>query len=202
MSFTNTIPNFTIMAPKDFNELEEMLEFSIEAKRPILLRYPRGGEEKAWNSCEKIILGKSEILRKGKDVTILAIGKMVGRATDVAEELEKDGIECTVINSRFLKPFDEKTLLENLSGLIVTIEDGTIVGGLGSKVEEVLVENKINTNIEKIAYPDEFIKHGSVGEIEEKYGLDIASIVNNIKENLKLNKIRNINDRNYIKAKF
>ena len=202
MSFTNTIPNFTIMAPKDFNELEEMLEFSIEAKRPILLRYPRGGEEKAWNFCEKIILGKSEILRKGKDVTILAIGKMVGRATDVAEELEKDGIECTVINSRFLKPFDEKTLLENLSGLIVTIEDGTIVGGLGSKVEEVLVENKINTNIEKIAYPDEFIKHGSVGEIEEKYGLDIASIVNNIKENLKLNKIRNINDRNYIKAKF
>ena len=186
MSFTNTIPNFTIMAPKDFNELEEMLEFSIEAKRPILLRYPRGGEEKAWNFCEKIILGKSEILRKGKDVTILAIGKMVGRATDVAEELEKDGIECTVINSRFLKPFDEKTLLENLSGLIVTIEDGTIVGGLGSKVEEVLVENKINTNIEKIAYPDEFIKQGSCREIEYKYHLDKDSIKKYILENIKI----------------
>lgn len=203
MAFTNTIPRFTIMAPKDFNELQEMLEFSVNAKKPVLLRYPRGGEEKSWKNCEKIVLGKSEILKKGKDVTILAIGKMVSRATEVAEQLEKDGIECTVINARFLKPFDEKTLLDNVTEQIVTIEDGTIVGGLGSKVEEFLSQNRINVNLEKIAYPDEFIKHGSVEEIENKYGLDTISIVNNIKDNLKSNKIRNINDRNiYRKIKF
>ena len=99
---------------------------------------------------------------------------------------------ATVINSRFLKPFDEKTVLDNLSNVIVTIEDGTIIGGLGSRVEELLFTNRINKKLEKVAYPDEFIKHGSVDEIEAKYGLDTKSIVTRIKDSLQISKIKNI----------
>ena len=191
LSFTNTIPNFNIMAPKDFKELELMLEFAIDFKKPTMIRYPRGGEQKAFETAEEISLGKAEVLREGKDITIIAIGKMVARAMEVAEELVKSGIEATVINARFLKPLDEETIIRNLKNKnnVITIEDGTIVGGLGSKVEEVIFENKININLEKFAYPDEFIKHGSTNEIEEKYGLDVGSIVeclNSQEKNIKI----------------
>ena len=185
MSFTNTIPNFTIMAPKDFNELEEMLEFSVNLQKPVLLRYPRGSENISFGTSEKIEYGKAEVLEKGKDITIVAIGKMVSRAVEVSNILKELGVTCTVINARFLKPFDEKILLKNINKQIITIEDGTVVGGLGSKVEEVLQKNKINVNLEKKAYPDEFIKHGSVSKIEEKYGLDAKSISETIKSSLK-----------------
>ncbi len=189
MSFTNTIPNFNIMAPKDFDELEKMLEFAINLKKPVLIRYPRGGEEKDFNKCSDIKLGKAEIIQKGNDLTIVSIGKMVSRATEVAELLKKEGITTTIINSRFLKPFDEKTLLENINRLIITIEDGTIIGGLGAKVEEVLAENNINSKLEKIAYPDAFIKHGSVAELEKEYKMDSISIANKA---IQMNKITNI----------
>lgn len=189
MSFTNTIPNFNIMAPKDFDELEKMLEFAINLKKPVLIRYPRGGEEKDFNKCSDIKLGKAEIIQKGNDLTIVSIGKMVSRATEVAELLKKEGITTTIINSRFLKPFDEKTLLENINRLIITIEDGTIIGGLGAKVEEVLAENNINSKLEKIAYPDAFIKHGSVTELEKEYKMDSISIANKA---IQMNKITNI----------
>lgn len=191
LAFTNTIPNFNIMAPKDFNELESMLRFAVNLKKPVLIRYPRGKEIYKFEKTKKIELGKAELLECGKDVTIIAIGKMVARAVEVSNILKKNNISVSIINARFLKPFDEKTLLKNINNSIITIEDGTIVGGLGTKVEEVLAENKINVNLEKIAYPDEFIKHGDVLEIEEKYGLDANSIANKI---LQMNKITNINE--------
>ncbi len=193
MSFTNGIPNFCIMAPKDFKELEEMLDFAVDLKKPVLIRYPRGGESLCFENCEKIELGKSEIIETGKDVTIIAIGKMVSRAVEVSNILKESDISATIINARFLKPFDEKTLLKNINNLIVTIEDGTIIGGLGSRIEEFIVENNININLEKIAYPDEFIKHGNTDEIEKKYGLDAKSISDNIKSILEEKKIKNIN---------
>lgn len=193
MAFTNTIPNFNIMAPKDFNELENMLEFSVNLNKPVLIRYPRGGEDISFEKCEKIENGKAEILRQGNDVTIIAIGKMVSKAIKVADELEKDGTTVTVINARFLKPFDKETILKCIVGskTIATIEDGTIVGGLGNEIEHLLYENKIDVNFEKFAYPDEFVKHGSVDEIEEKYGLDVGSIVKclrNQEKNIKIMK--------------
>ena len=191
LSFTNTIPNFNIMAPKDFNELKQMLDFAIELKKPVMIRYPRGGEQKSFETSEEIKLGKAEVLKYGKDIAIIAIGKMVTRAVDVAEELSKSGIDVTVINARFLKPFDKETILQNIKDktTVATIEDGTIIGGLGSKVEELIFENKLDINLEKFAYPDEFIKHGSTDEIEKKYGLDVGSIVeclNSQEKNIKI----------------
>ena len=95
------------------------------------------------------------------------------------DELKKIGKEACVINARFLKPLDKDCILNNIRDkkCVVTIEDGTVVGGLGSKVEEVIFENRLNIKLEKFAYPDEFVKHGSVNEIEKKYGLDVGSIV-------------------------
>ena len=195
MAFTNTIPNFTIMEPKDFNELEKMLEFSVNLKKPVLLRYPRGGESKSFEKCDEIIFGKSEVLNIGKNITIIAIGKMVNRAIEVSEILNQYSINPTIINARFLKPLDEGEILKYISksSIVVTIEDGTIVGGLGSELDRVINLNNINTKLIKIAYPDEFIKHGSVDELENIYGLDAKSISECI-----LNSIKTIN-RNSIK---
>lgn len=121
------------MAPKDFEELGKMLEFSVNSNKPTAIRYPRGGEGKTkFNKCEEMVLGKSEILKEGKDLSIIAIGKMVERAIEVANLLQNDGIDVEVINARFLKPFDEEALLKSAckTKKVVTIEDGILNGGL------------------------------------------------------------------------
>ena len=186
LSFFNLIPNITIMAPKDFKELEEMLESAINLKAPVVIRYPRGTESKKikFDKQEKIELGKSEILTQGEDITIVAIGKMVAKAFEVKEELEKEGKTAEVINARFLKPFDEQTIINSMRKTknIITLEDNTIIGGLASKVEELVSKNKEN-NIQFKAFglPDKFIEHGKVEELEEMYKLDAKSIAKEIK---------------------
>lgn len=185
LSFFNLIPNITIMAPKDFKELEEMLEFAVSLKAPVVIRYPRGTESKKikFDKQEKIELGKSEILTQGEDITIVAIGKMVAKAFEVKEELEKEGKTAEVINARFLKPFDEQTIINSMRKTknIITLEDNTIIGGLASKVEELISKNKEN-NIQFKAFglPDTFIEHGKVEELEEMYKLDAKSIAKEI----------------------
>ena len=121
------------MAPKNFEELEKMLEFSINLNKPAAIRYPRGGEGKIkFNKCDEIVLGKSEIIKNGEKLSIIAIGKMVERAIEVSDLLEKQGINAEVINARFLKPFDKETILKSVSKTkkVITIEDGILKGGL------------------------------------------------------------------------
>lgn len=186
LSFGNTIPNLSIMAPKDFKELENMLEFSINLNKPVLLRYPRGSEEMTFEKQEKIELGKIEVLEEGKDILIVAIGKMVYKSYSVSQELKKNNINAKVVNARFLKPIDEDNLKKLLKqyAVVATIEDGSIVNGLGNEIQRIIVENNISdVELIKFAYPDEFVKHGSVSEIEEKYGLDVYSISQTIIEN-------------------
>ena len=181
LSFFNLMPNITIMAPKNFKELERMLEFTVDLKAPVVIRYPRGTENKKikFSKEEKIELGKAEVLTQGKDITIVAIGKMVARAVEVKEELEKEKIEAEVINARFLKPFDEETIIKSMNKTkkVITIEDNTIIGGLASKVEELISKNaKNNIQFKAFGLPDIFIEHGKVEELEEKYGLNAKKI--------------------------
>lgn len=195
MAFLRVVPNITIMAPKNFKELESMLEFAInKMNSPVAIRYPRGGESKTKFYNESIEIdssskpveienGKSEIIRQGKDLTLLAIGKMVSKAVEVADALKKENIDCEVVNIRFLKPLDEDTIIKSIkkTGKVVTIEDGTIKGGLYTEIVELLVNNKItNIKIKGFGYDDKFIQHGKVEELERINGLDIESIVSQI----------------------
>ena len=185
MAFFSLIPNITIMAPKNFEELEKMLEFAINLKRPVVIRYPRGGEGSIhFEKCDEIELGKSELIRHGNDLTIIAIGKMVERAVQVAEILEKQKIDAEVINARFLKPLDDKTIESSINKTknIITIEDGILRGGLATSIVELINNLKLdNVNIKTYGYNDKFVQHGNVDELEKIYGLDAESIASNVK---------------------
>ena len=184
MAFFRLVPNLVILAPKDFKELEDMLEFAIDLKKPVVIRYPRGGEDKeTFEKHEKIEEGKAEILKEGKDISIFAIGKMVARGMKVAKKLEENNIEAEVINVRFLKPLDVETLKKSIEKTksVITIEDGTIINGLGTAIKELIIDNNIkDVKIKSYAYPDKFIQHGSVEELEKIYHLDEESILKEI----------------------
>ena len=176
MAFFRIVPNLTIMAPKDFVEFENMIEFAIKLGKPVVIRYPRGGEDKyKFNKEEKIELGKAETLTYGKNATIIAIGKTVSKAVKIAEKLEK----VEVINARFLKPLDVEKIKESIAKIknIIVIEDGTSVGGLTTAIKELIVdENLKNIKFKSFAYPDKFIEHGSVEELEKRYNVDENTI--------------------------
>ena len=176
MAFFRIVPNLTIMSPKDFVEFENMIEFAIKLGKPVVIRYPRGGEDKyKFNKEEKIELGKAETLTYGKNATIIAIGKTVSKAVKIAEKLEK----VEVINARFLKPLDVEKIKESIvkTKNVIVIEDGTSVGGLTTAIKELIVdENLKNIKFKSFAYPDKFIEHGSVEELEKRYNVDENAI--------------------------
>lgn len=189
MAFFRLVPNLTIMAPKNFKELEQMLEFAVNLNKPVVIRYPRGGEDSIdINTDLEINEGKAEILKDGTDITIVAIGKMVSRAYRVADKLKQNNIDAQVINARFLKPFDNNTVKNAIekTKAVVTIEDGTIINGLATTVNELVInENLLGIKIKNFAYPDIYVKHGSVEELEKIYGLDEENITNEIEKMLK-----------------
>lgn len=180
MAFFSLIPNITIMSPKNFAELEKMLEFAVNLNEPVVIRYPRGCEGKIkFDKCDDIKLGKAEVIKKGKDLTIVAIGKMVERAVEVSDILKEQSIDCEIINARFAKPLDYNTIEMSIRKTknVITIEDGILKGGLGSSVMELINEYKIEDVFVKMyGYDDVFIQHGSVEELEKLYGLDAKSI--------------------------
>ena len=188
MAFFRLVPNLTILAPKDFQELEDMLEFAVELKKPVVIRYPRGGEDKEpFEKHQKIEEGKAEIIKEGKDISILTIGKTVARGIKIAKKLQNINIDAEVMNVRFLKPLDVETLKNSIEKTknVITIEDGTIINGLGTSIKELIVDNHMeDVEVKVYAYPDKFIQHGSVEELEKIYGLDEDSIVEDIQKHM------------------
>lgn len=177
LSFLSSIPNIVIMAPKNFEELDKMLEFGVNLDKPVFIRYPRGGENFSFESTEDIELGKAEIVQEGTDLSIIAIGNMVGRAEEVASLLPEKSVE--IINARFLKPLDEETILNSIrkTGYCITIEDNLLKGGLGSAVVEAVNKSDIqDVKIKNFGYDDTFVEHGTVKELEDKYGLSAEKI--------------------------
>ena len=187
MAFFRLVPNLVILAPKDFQELEDMLEFAVNLKKPVVIRYPRGGEDKEkFEKHEKIEEGKAEILKEGKDISIFAIGKTVARGMKIAKKLKEKDIDAEIINVRFLKPLDKETIKKSIEKTknVITIEDGTIINGLGTTIKELIVDENIeDVKIKAYAYPDKFIQHGSVDELEKIYHLDEESIIKDLLEN-------------------
>ena len=175
MAFFRLVPNIVIMAPKDFKELEEMMEFAVKLKKPVVIRYPRGGQGKnvKFEKCKSIKLGEAEVIKEGEDLSIIAIGKRVETAIKFSEELEGKGISTEIINARFLKPLDQEKIKKSIEKTkkVITIEDGTIINGLGTAIKELIIDNNLkDIEVKSYAWPDEFIKHGKVIELEKIYG--------------------------------
>lgn len=181
LSFLSSIPNIVIMAPKNFEELDKMLEFGVNLEKPVFIRYPRGGENFLFEKTENIELGKAEVIQEGTDLSIIAIGNMVGRAKEVANLIPEKSVE--IINARFLKPLDEETILNSIRKTkhCVTIEDNLLKGGLSSAVTEAINKSDIeDVKIRSFGYNDTFVEHGTVKELENKYGLSAEKIYGNL----------------------
>jgi 1-deoxy-D-xylulose-5-phosphate synthase len=187
-SFLSHVPNIVIMAPKDGKELQAMMEFSFSHDGPSAIRYPRGESDdfSEISANYQIDSLKAETLLKGKDICILAIGNMVRTAYEAALRLQKDNINCTVVNARFVKPLDEESILTEASACahVITLEDNLIKGGFGSQVLELLNENKIYRNFKLLGFPDQFIEHGDNEDLFKLYGLDVDGVVSHVREML------------------
>lgn len=178
LSFLSHIPNLTIMAPKDGNELKEMLNLAVNLNGPIAIRYPKGNYTDNLIASTPITYGKAEIIQEGKDLSIIAFGKTVRTSLKVSEILKDKNISTEIINIRFLKPLDKETILNSIRKTknFITIEDNVITGGLASSIKDLVINEK-NIAGKYFAYPDEFIKHGTCEELEKLYGMDADSIV-------------------------
>ncbi len=184
LSYLSLIPNMAIAVPKDTNELEAMLDFSLGYNGPLAIRYPRACSHN-FGGGGKIELGKWEIMRRGDGkIAMLACGeRAIARGIAAADDAErKCGVRPAVINARFVKPLDS-TVLNSLSEeSIITIEDNALIGGFGSLIAEYYSESK--KRIKVFAYRDKFIEHGGVNELMDENGMNVADILSYI-ENLK-----------------
>lgn len=186
LTYMRLIPGMVIMAPKDENELRNMLYTATQYKRgPIAMRYPRGnalGVE--IGEFEKIDIGKGEIVKEGKDIAILAAGNMVYNSVNAAALAVENGISVEVVNARFVKPIDRELLFDVFSRFdkIITIEDNTIVGGFGSAVAEFAVQHNLKNDILIHGVPDRFIEHGKPEELHAELKLDAKGISDIVQE--------------------
>lgn len=168
LAYLRSLPNMVVMAPKDEDELQSMVKTSLVYEGgPIAFRYPRGtgvGVKMALE-LQPLPIGKSEIIREGEDVLVIAIGNRVYPALEAAQTLADSGISATVINARFVKPLDTETIvpLAESIGKVITVEDGVVMGGFGSAVLEALAAADVtNVQVTNLGIPDEFIEHGDV----------------------------------------
>ncbi len=188
LTYLRLIPGMVIMAPKDENELRDMLYTAVMYKKgPIALRYPRGAGVGVplKTSFDAIPIGQSETLRSGHDIALLAIGSMVSHTLKAADLLQKHGITAEVVNMRFVKPIDGELLeqLERRFTHIVTVEDNVITGGMGSAVAEYYASNGSHSIRLKIhGIPDRFIDHAAPAELYKDLALDPQGIADLAKE--------------------
>jgi 1-deoxy-D-xylulose-5-phosphate synthase len=181
LSYLRCIPNMVVMAPKDENELRDMFYTAIQHRGPIALRYPRGnvlGLPLKFG-FDLVPIGKGEVVRSGRDIAVLAIGNMTQHSLSAAEILAKDEISAEVVNMRFIKPLDEELLGDIFKRFkyVMTVEDGTVHGGFGSAVLEILARSTAKgVRVKVHGIPDRFIEHGSPSELHTMLKLDPAGI--------------------------
>jgi 1-deoxy-D-xylulose-5-phosphate synthase len=181
LAYLRSLPNMTVMAPKDENELRRMLVTAVQHDGPIALRYPRGAGTGASlaDPIASLKIGRAEKLTSGEDALVLAIGRPVTDALRAQECLAGDGIAVTVVNCRFVKPLDTD-LISTLAGKIphvLTVEENVLQGGFGSAVTEFVSDLGIQPlRLKRIGIPDEFVPHGPPDRLRSRYGIDAAGI--------------------------
>jgi 1-deoxy-D-xylulose-5-phosphate synthase len=179
ISYLRGIPEIVLMAPKDEDELADMMATALQLPGPSAIRYPRGAVAGVARKAEPQILsvGKAEVLEDGSDVAILGLGNMTSLARELGSRLEREGYSAAVINPRFVKPID-RAMLEAYSRRVaafVTFEDHVKMGGFGSAVVEALEEMGSQVPVVRIGWPDQFIEHGKVDDLRAKYGLTVEA---------------------------
>ena len=177
LSYLLPLPNMTVLAPCDANQLEEMIEYAVSKDAPVAIRYPRGSAD-----MTKHIVGngeiKNNIISEGKDVSIIAVGNMLNKAIRAADILKEHGIDAKVCSASVLKPFDD-SIISSEDKLIFTLEDNLIRGGFG----EYIAANYTN-KVVNLGWPDKFIEHGDCEYLYKKYELDAESIAERIRREL------------------
>lgn len=183
LSYLSCMPNMTLMAPKNKWELSDMIKFAVDFDGPVAVRYPRG---QAYDGLKDfrapIEYGRSEIIYKESDIALFAVGSMVKTAEEVRDYLKEKGYNCSLVNVRFVKPFDRGAIreLSAYSKLIVTMEENVITGGFGQQVLEYVNDTNIDCRVMCVAVPDRFIEHGSVDELKKDAGIDAKSVTGRI----------------------
>jgi 1-deoxy-D-xylulose-5-phosphate synthase len=179
VSFLSTMPNMTIMAPKNKYELSDMMKFAVDYNGPIALRYPRGEAIVAYKNYRKEIeFGKAEPLEEEGDILLFAFGSMVDTAMKVRQRFLEKGISIAVCNARFAKPLDEEYLKTACLKYkaIVTMEENALCGGFGASVLCVLNRFGYRGIVERVGIPDKFIQHGAVDVLKEHLGIDVHGV--------------------------
>ena len=183
LSYLSSIPNMTIMAPKNKWELSDMLKYAVNFDGPIALRYPRG---EAYDGLKEfrpaVSYGKSEIIYEEADIALLAVGSMVKTGEQVRELLKEAGYNCTLVNGRFVNPVDEECLelLSKTHRLFVTMEENVRSGGFGEKVQDYVSDRRLPVQVLNVSIPDEYVEHGNVSLLYQEVGLDPQTIVKRV----------------------
>ena len=185
ISYLSMMPGMTVMAPKNDWELKEMLRFAVKADGPVAIRYPRGNAYQGLQEYQTAVeMGKSEVLHSGCKVAVLALGSMVEICAEVCSELQKEGIDSTFVNVRFVKPLDT-ALLDQLArnhSLVVTVEENVQNGGFGQQVCGYMEEHHPGIQVLPVAIPDRFVPHGGVDSLRVQLGLSANAIAEKIKK--------------------
>jgi len=190
MAYLRSIPNVIVAAPMDEIELRNLM-FTAQLRNhgPIAIRYPRGrGVKSEWQKpFKEIEIGESRLISKGKDIAILSVGHPGNFVVEATQRLNEEGISVEHIDMRFVKPLDEKRLHEVFSNFsqIITVEDGTVVGGFGSAVIEFMTEHGFKANIKRLGVPDRFIEQGTQQELYKECGFDAEGIYYTVKSMVK-----------------
>lgn len=185
LSYLSNIPNMNIFAPMNQYELADALRFAMELSAPLAIRYPRGA---AWDGLKElrapVEFGKSQILYKERSIALLAVGSMVRTAVEVREQLKKEGYCITIVNVRFVLPFDQNCLdeLSKDHELFVTMEENVLNGGFGVKVTRYAEENELPVHVMNVALPNIYMEHGSVDLLKKEAGIDAETVKNRIRK--------------------
>jgi 1-deoxy-D-xylulose-5-phosphate synthase len=184
LSYLRLIPNMKIAAPADATELCALLETALASDGPMAIRYPSGPAPSTPDlPVEPLPVGRWEELRKGSDAVIFAVGRMVGVAKEAAERLEMQGVSCTVVNARWVKPVDPRiTDWASKHPVVVTVEDNVGAGGFGGAVLETLAPHALAGRVRTIALPDRFLPQGKASDILRESGLDAAGVAKSVFE--------------------
>ena len=183
LSFLSSIPNMTILSPKNKWELADMIRYAISYQAPIAIRYPRGTAYTGLKEYRKpITFCTSETIYKEKEIAVFVVGHMMEEAVKVREQLKKEGYSCSLVNGRFIKPIDEEILVKMSEDhrLFVTIEENVLSGAYGQKVQDFVMKKNLPVQVLPISIPDEYVEHGNIDILRKEIMLDADSIVKQI----------------------